>query len=263
MCDHAGFDALWVHDHLLGSSAAAPLSATSALEVLAAAVGRAQIGANLRLDHHTLDELVASIRPIARQLGRRLELSFSADSDERAITALRDDVRSFADTGPAISIEARTGDAASYRTAARIADDVVVVARSTDVERVPALIAEACAAEGRERATLGVAVEVPVSIGRTLAEAEARAHGDQLFSQVGQPSEIGVFGTLERCQQRVIELAHAGVTDLRCILPDNLDIHDVIAQLTSIAIGTVDVLVPGAPRSPDPEPPASWGGRRP
>ena len=31
--------------------------------------------------------------------------------------------------------------------------------------------------------------------------------------------EIGIFGTLEECQDRVIALAHAGITDLRCVVP--------------------------------------------
>ena len=75
-------------------------------------------------------------------------------------------------------------------------------------------------------------------------------------------SDIGIFGTLEQCQERVQELAHAGVTDLRCVVPNSADVHDVIAQLTAIAVGTVDVFVPGAPRSKAPEPPPSWGGRR-
>jgi hypothetical protein len=105
-------------------------------------------------------------------------------------------------------------------------------------------------------------LEVPVSIGRTRAEAEARSHGETFFDIVGSPADVGVFGTLEECQERVIAFAHAGVTDLRCYLPSNPDIHDVIAQLTAVTIGTIEVLTPGAPRSRDPDPPLTWGGRR-
>ena len=43
----------------------------------------------------------------------------------------------------------------------------------------------------------------------------------------------------------MIALAHAGITDLRCVLPNAPDVHDVIAQLTAIAVGTTDVLRPG------------------
>ncbi len=56
---------------------------------------------------------------------------------------------------------------------------------------------------------------------------------------------MGLFGTLEECQDRVIALAHAGISDLRCILPATPDVHDVIAQLTAVTIGTIEVLVPG------------------
>ena len=35
----------------------------------------------------------------------------------------------------------------------------------------------------------------------------------------------------------MIALAHAGITDLRCIVPATLDVHDVIAQLTAITVG--------------------------
>ncbi len=61
----------------------------------------------------------------------------------------------------------------------------------------------------------------------------------------------------------MIALAHAGITDLRCVLPNAPDVHDVIAQLTAIAVGTTDVLRPGALRSPAPPPPEGWGGRYP
>src|SRR6266540_3686736 len=97
---------------------------------------------------------------------------------------------------------------------------------------------------GRGPRTLGVAARLPVSVGRTSAEAQAR-----------------LFGTLEQCHDRVVALAHAGVSDLRCLLPNAIDIHDVIAQLTAMTIGSVDKLVPGAPRTRVPEPPAGWGGR--
>ena len=78
-----------------------------------------------------------------------------------------------------------------------------------------------------------------------------------------RPGQVGIFGTLEECQDRVIALAHAGITDLRCIVPATLDVHDVIAQLTAITVGTTDVLVPGSLRSPAPPPPDGWGGRSP
>jgi alkanesulfonate monooxygenase SsuD/methylene tetrahydromethanopterin reductase-like flavin-dependent oxidoreductase (luciferase family) len=114
---------------------------------------------------------------------------------------------------------------------------------------------------GRDPASLGVAVRLPVSIGRTVAEATARWDAEPAFAALGPPARAGVFGTLEQCHERVIALAHAGVTDLRCVLPNAPDVHDVIAQATAMTVGTVAKLVPGAPRSEPPPPPEGWGGR--
>jgi alkanesulfonate monooxygenase SsuD/methylene tetrahydromethanopterin reductase-like flavin-dependent oxidoreductase (luciferase family) len=83
-----------------------------------------------------------------------------------------------------------------------------------------------------------------------------------LGARIGHPDEYGIFGTLEECQDRVIALRHAGISDLRCMLPATEDLHDVIAQLTAITIGSTDVLVPGSLRSSAPPPPVGWGGRR-
>jgi hypothetical protein len=102
---------------------------------------------------------------------------------------------------------------------------------------------------------------VTVSIGRTVAEAEARAGLDPTFAGDRHPARAGLFGTLEDCQAQVAAMAAAGVTDLRCILPDAPDVHDVVAQLTAVAIGSLDTHGPGTTRSPDPPPPP-WAGPR-
>src|SRR5438094_290270 len=107
-------------------------------------------------------------------------------------------------------------------------------------------------------ASLGIAVELPVSIGRTSAEAEARAGAAPGFRAISRGSRSALVGTLEQCQDRVIELAHAGVTDLRCIVPNTDDVHDVIAQLTAMVVGTVSVLTPSSARSQAPDPPEGW-----
>ena len=149
-----------------------------------------------------------------------------------------------------------------FDVAARVADDVVLPASTlSDASRLVEQIREACDRNGRDPGTLGIAMEVPVSIGRTTAEAQARAESELLFRSVGLPQDVGVFGTLEQCQERVIELAHAGIVDVRCVVPNAPDVHDVLAQLTAIAIGTVDVLTPGSPKSKAPDPPSTWGGR--
>ena len=121
------------------------------------------------------------------------------------------------------------------------------------------LAAEVSAAVGAARGG-PVLAEVTVSVGRTLAEARARAEADELFSLIGHPAQQGLFGTLEECQAAASRLAHAGVTELVCYLPLASDLHDVLAQLRSIAIGA-SALRPGDPASTAPPPPAGWGGR--
>ena len=116
--------------------------------------------------------------------------------------------------------------------------------------------AAASAAAGRP-----VLAEVTVSVGRTAAEARARADADELFTLAGHPAEQGLFGTLEECQATAAALAQAGATELVCYLPLASDLPDVLAQLRSIAIGA-GVLRPGEPPSAAPPPPAGWGGRR-
>lgn len=143
-----------------------------------------------------------------------------------------------------------------------VVDDVVLPAwRFPDLETAADEARAQAQEAGRDAATLGVAALIPTSIGRTSTEAEARADRDPRFARLGHPRDVGIFGTLEDCQDRVIALAHAGITDLRCILPAAPDVHDVIAQLTAVTIGTTDILRPGSLRSPAPPPPEGWGGR--
>jgi hypothetical protein len=106
-----------------------------------------------------------------------------------------------------------------------------------------------------------VLAEVTVSVGRTAAEARARADADALFTLAGHPAQQGLFGTLEECQATAAQLGHAGVTELVCYLPLASDLPDVLAQVRSIAVGA-GVLRHGEPPSAAPPPPAGWGGRR-
>ena len=143
-----------------------------------------------------------------------------------------------------------------------VADDVLLGPGTVEEVTAAAVsLRQVAAGAGRDPATLGVAARLPVSIGRTVAEAQARWEADPALAALGSPPDAAIFGTLEQCHERVIALAHAGVTDLRCVLPNTDDVHDGIAQLTAMTIGTVDKLVPGAPRSPAPPPPPGWGGR--
>jgi alkanesulfonate monooxygenase SsuD/methylene tetrahydromethanopterin reductase-like flavin-dependent oxidoreductase (luciferase family) len=169
---------------------------------------------------------------------------------------------------PAAPSSAAPSSAAPGRPAAPLAkviadvDDLVLATAPLAGTLAAAGAARRAAAEaGRAQGTLGVAARLPVSVGRTSAEAQARWEAEPAFAALGDSEQAGLFGTLEQCHDRVVALAHAGVSDLRCLLPNAIDIHDVIAQLTAMTIGTADKLVPGAPRTRVPEPPTGWGGR--
>jgi alkanesulfonate monooxygenase SsuD/methylene tetrahydromethanopterin reductase-like flavin-dependent oxidoreductase (luciferase family) len=300
MCDGAGIDALWVRDHL-ASARGPWLEAWTALTLASTVARRARLGATLNIAFRPPATLAAQAGTLDFATGGRLELCLSVGWIEREHIAFGFDfpdpetrlrrleqyarivsgllagesvavtgsseagnaelgISSPQPGGPTLSIEAITS--AQMEVAARIADDVSIPAGTVrDVREGLSMIRRACEAAERDPASLGIALELPVSIGRTDAEAKARADAEPLFELTGPPAEVGIFGTLEECQDRVIELAHAGVTDLRCILPNSPDVHDVIAQLTAMAIGTRDVLAPNAPRSKAPDPPESWGGR--
>jgi hypothetical protein len=102
---------------------------------------------------------------------------------------------------------------------------------------------------------------VSVVVGRTEAEAAALIELASGFGGFGDPRSDGLFGTLEDCQARVTRLAHDGVRDLRCVLPDLPDVLDILAQLPAIVVGDPATHHPDAPRSADPPPPP-WAGRR-
>ena len=264
MCDRAGIGAVWMDDSappgpppgtptpLLASRPPDPLGG---LRDLVPVVARARLGA-----------IVAGGRPVAALDGlpvERLELTLLGDARDE-VDRLRG---GFGDGRPRPTVAVEVGDPERLdrdRLAwlAGVADDVLVAA--ADVDRVAEqarVVRELFALAGRDPAGLGVAVRLPVSIGRTVAEAAARWDAEPAFAGLGPPTRAGVFGTLEQCHDRVLALAHAGVTDLRCVLPDAPDVHDVIAQATAMTVGTVAKLVPGAPRSEPPPPPEGWGGR--
>ena len=276
MCDGAGFDALWVEDRLVSEDDVPRKEAWTVLATVARDVRRARLGAIVNPAFRPPAVLAAMARTLDDALGGRLELSFTAGSNVAEHLALGLDfpdeeaawhraegyaaiVRDLP-RPPTLAIVGAT--AAAFDVAARIADDVVLppsdpggVAHAVDLLRA------ACERNERNAAAIGIAMMVPVSIGRTTAEASARAEADPRFRGLGSVREVGIFGTLEQCQERVIELAHAGISDLRCAVPNAPDMPDVLAQLTAIAIGTVDVLTPGSPRSKSPDPPQGWGGR--
>jgi alkanesulfonate monooxygenase SsuD/methylene tetrahydromethanopterin reductase-like flavin-dependent oxidoreductase (luciferase family) len=263
MCDRAGIGAIWMDDSAPPASQPPSLDG---LRALAPVVVRARLGAMLAGDR--------PLPPLDGLPTDRLELTFVGRGDVRATV---DALQAAPDrsggrtapprTPPRPTVAVEVGDPERLGRArlawlAEVADDLLVAA--ADVDRVAEqarALREALALAGRDPASLGVAARLPVSIGRTVAEAAARWNAEPAFAALGPPTQAGVFGTLEQCHDRVIALAHAGVTDLRCVLPAAPDIHDVIAQATAMTVGTVAKLAPGAPRSPDPPPPEGWGGR--
>ncbi len=279
MCDASGIDALWLQDRLASESGAAdalPKEAWTVLSVVSRDVHHAQMGAILDPAFRPPAVLAAMARTLDEALGGRLELSLTAGSHEAEHLGLGldypDEVASWKRaegyaaivrglvSGPRVAIAGDTPVA--FDVAARVADDVVLPPSDPGgAAHLVDQVHDACGRNGRDVDSIGIAIVVPVSIGRTTAEASARADTDDRLRRVGDPRQVGVFGTLEQCQERVIELAHVGVTDLRCVVPNAPDMPDVLAQLTSIAIGTVDVLTPGSPRSKSPDPPDGWGGR--
>jgi alkanesulfonate monooxygenase SsuD/methylene tetrahydromethanopterin reductase-like flavin-dependent oxidoreductase (luciferase family) len=267
MCDRAGVDALWIVEREDGWPR---LEAWTALVVTGLEAARARLGALLEVTRRRAALVAHMTTTLDAAVDGRLEIGLRSRAGHPAGTsgswprleeyAATVRAQSTGGAGPPISIE--VADARAMEAAIRVADDVVLPAGpAASVNGVIAQARAACVAAGRDPGSLGIAVELPVSIGRTSAEAGARASAEPLFDEVGHPARVGLFGTLQQCQDRVIELAHLGVTDLRCVLPNTPDVHDVIAQLTAVVVGSLDVLDPSAPRSRPPDPPETWGGR--
>jgi hypothetical protein len=254
LCDRAGIDAVWLAARAGIDDPARWVDPTTAAVVVATALQRARLGMMLPLD--AASSGIAPGGPYAPAAAQELALAAAVIPGAVQAGAVA------IDDGPRPRISAVLDDIGQLAQLIDVVDDVVLPGwRFADLETVADEVRAEVAEAGRDPATLGVAALVTVSIGRTEAEARARADADAVFAQLGHPAEHGIFGTLEECQDRVIALAHAGITDLRCVLPASLDLHDVIAQLTAVTIGTVDVLLPGALRSPAPAPPDGWGGR--
>src|SRR6266545_2176227 len=290
MCDRAGIGALWVEDVEEAGVGPAPaagvgdagddaprLDAWTALALLAGEVRSARIGAVLDAAAWPATRLARMAATLGALTGGRFELTLrgSAASAAEAVRAFREALAATtvpaalappaepAAAGPAVLLAAG-GDAGPATPAAEVIAvppgpeaEVIAVVDDLVLPTVPlaATLAAAAAARraavgaGRGPRTLGVAARLPVSVGRTSAEAQARWQAEPAFAALGASEQAGLFGTLEQCHDRVVALPHA------------IDIHDVIAQLTAMTIGSADKLVPGAPRTRVPEPPAGWGGR--
>ncbi|MEW1648735.1 hypothetical protein [Streptomyces sp. NPDC091219] len=95
-------------------------------------------------------------------------------------------------------------------------------------------------AEGVERP---LRVCVPISIGRTMSEAEARAALEPRFEGDRHPRHAGIFGTFEQAQDQVLALARAGADELLLEVPLERDVADVLAQIRALVVGATPQLV--------------------
>jgi len=120
----------------------------------------------------------------------------------------------------------------------------VGVVRVNDPESVAAE-RERLAAEG---VTRPLQVAVPISIGRTMNEAVARADLEPRFSGDRHPRDVGIFGTFEQAQEQVLALARAGAEDLVLDVPLGRDVADVLAQIRALVVGATPELLTAASR---------------
>ncbi len=290
MAERAGMQSLWVSDRFITADGRPRMEATTALAVAALYTKTIRVGGMFSTSLRTAASVAALAGSLDTVLGGRMELGVAVawsetenralglpfDGEAERIAAAerftRDLLRllgmdgdgstsgmtSPQPGGPPLTYELRHAGQAD--AAVDLADNVLLGAgRLEEVEGIVASVRETCRRRGRDPDTLGIAVELPVSVGRTYAESDARVEIDDLMSQMDTRT-AGIHGTLERCQDIVIELAHLGVNDVRCVLPNVADIDDVIAQLSATTVGTKDVLKPGTERSEAPAPPPGWGG---
>lgn len=106
----------------------------------------------------------------------------------------------------------------------------------------PSLVAAARRALDAREDSRPLIVAVPISIGRTMNEAMARADRDPRFVGSAHPRECGIFGTFEDAQEQVLALARAGAEVLLVTVPHELDIADILAQVKALVVGATPAL---------------------
>lgn len=107
------------------------------------------------------------------------------------------------------------------------------VVRSPDPAEIARVRAELYAAEDQRP----LIVAVPISIGRTINEATARAGLASRFIGDAHPRECGIFGDFEEAQEQVIAIARAGAEVLLMDIPDSPDVADLLAQIRALVVG--------------------------
>lgn len=293
MAERAGLRSLWVNDRLVTADGSERMEAWTMLSIAAMFTESIRVGAMFTASLRAAQSLAAMIGSMDRVVDGRLEMGAATGWYGPEHTGLGigfpeaskriEQTGVFAETlsaltrgdplfeggstlgvvspqagGPPLTMEVR-GER-QLEIALRVADNILLPSRP--VSEIHSMIETARAAServDRDPESLGFAVQLPVSVGRTNAESDVRVEIDDLLAQMNT-RVTGIQGDLEHCQDIMIELAHLGVGEVRCVLPHVPDIDDVIAQLSATVVGTTDVLKPGTPRSQAPSPPPGWGG---
>jgi hypothetical protein len=128
--------------------------------------------------------------------------------------------------------------------------DALGLVRTNDPGRVAEVRAEMDAAAE----TRPLLVAVPISIGRTLSEAIARADLEPRFAE-RHPREVGIFGPFEQAQDQVLALARAGADGLVLDVPLAHDVSDVLAQIRALVVGATPELMDAPGRGAKTPPP--------
>ena len=116
--------------------------------------------------------------------------------------------------------------------------DALGLVRTND----PGLVAEVRAELDAAGETRPLLVAVPISVGRTLSEAAARADLEPRFAE-RHPREAGIFGPFEQAQEQVLALARAGADGLVLDVPLAHDVSDVLAQIRALVVGATPELI--------------------
>jgi len=293
MSERAGLQGLWVNDRFMTSDGLPRMEAWTMLTIAAMYTSKIRVGIMFNSGLRSPQASAAMVGSMDTVIDGRMELGVTAGWYEkehvglglpfpnaaarieemgkfaRILTSLsRGDplqeggptlgVPSPQPDGPALTLEAR--GQRQLAIAIELADNILLPTRPMSEIAAMVEMARSAAAEGnRDPDSLGFAVQLPVSVGRTDAESDVRVEIDDMLAQMDTRA-LGIHGDLERCQDIMIELSHLGIGEVRCVLPNTADIDDVIAQLTATTVGTKDILKPGAARSEAPAPPPGWGG---
>ncbi len=293
MAERAGLQALWVNDRLVTADGLPRMEAWTMLTIAAMYTSQIRVGVMFTAGLRSPQGVAAMAGSLDTVIDGRLELGVTTGWFEREHVGLGlpfpnaatriEETRSFAwqlsnlvrgepvveagpvlglsspqPGGPTLTMEAR--GPRQLAIALELADNILLPTKPlAEIAETITSARQASQDSGRDPESLGFAVQLPVSVGRTNAESDVRVEIDDMLAQMDTRT-IGVHGDLERCQDIMIELAHLGIGEIRCVLPNTADIDDVIAQLTATTIGTTEILKPGAERSQAPEPPHGWGG---